>query len=140
MAQNKIFSNKIARTPFTLTLIAPIRPGASEAWRRYLQELTGSRRAEYKASCQRWGIAREQIWIIETLKGAVTIITIAALRPELVVEQLAKGDLPFERQFREQLLLAQGVDLINLSIEAPVELLLDWPGPTDLYSEGGVDE
>lgn len=139
MTQNKTFSNKIAQPPFTLTLIAPIRPGASEAWRRYLQELTGSRRDEYEAFCRRWGVAREQIWIIETLKGAMTIITIATSEPELVVEKLVNSDLPFERQFREQLLLAQGVDLTNLSVEAPVELLLDWFEPTDLDAEGGVN-
>jgi hypothetical protein len=133
MAQNKMFSNKMAaQTPFTVTIIAPIRPGASEAWRRYLQELTGSRRDEYEASCQRWGITREQIWITETLKGTVTIIAVVTTEPELVVEQLANCDLPFERQFREQLLLAQGFDLTNLSVEAPVELVLDWLGPTDL--------
>jgi hypothetical protein len=51
-----------------------------------------------------------------------------------------KGDLPFERQFREQLLLAQGFDLTNLSVEAPVELVLDWFGPTTLEAEGGGNE
>jgi hypothetical protein len=140
MAQNQMFSNKMTRTPFTLTIIAPIRPGASEAWRRYLQELTGSRLDEYEAFCQRWGIAKEQIWIIETLKGAVTIITVATIEPGLRVEQWVNCDLPFERQFREQLLLVQGFDLTNLSVEAPIELVLDWLGPTEPYSKGGVNE
>jgi hypothetical protein len=137
MAQNKSFSNQLIGSPFTLMVITPVRLGASEAWRRYLQELTTSRRHDLEAACQRWGIIREQVWLIETLKGTVTIILVVTNKPEIVVERLVAGELPFERQFREQLLIAQGVDLTNLSPPAPVELVLDWFGPTESQAEGG---
>lgn len=140
MAQNERLANPMIDSPFTLVVIAPVRLDASEAWRRYLQELTTSRRPDLEAACQRWGIIREQVWLLETLKGALTIIAMVTNKPETVMGQLAAGELPFERQFREQLLIVQGMDLTNLSSPAPVELVLDWFGPTASQAEGGGDE
>ena len=140
MAQNKMFSSIATSKPFTVAMIAPIRPGASEGWRRHLQELTGSRRAEYEVSRRHWGITRERAWIIETLTGAVAIIAVTTTQPEQVVGQLVTCELPFERRFREQLLAAQGFDLTGLSTQPLVELVLDWLGPTASDLEGGENE
>ena len=140
MAQNKMFSDTAMPKPFTVAVIAPIRPGAAEGWRRHLQELMDSRRAEYEASRRHWGITREQAWIIETLTGAVAIIAVTTTQPEQVVGQLATCEMPFERRFREQLLAVQGFDVTSLSTQPLVELVLDWFGPTEPDFEGGEDE
>jgi hypothetical protein len=140
MAQNKPPSGAEINQPFIVAVIAPIRPGASENWRRYLQELTDSRRADYEASRRRWGITGERAWLIETATGVVAIMAVTTTQPEHVVERLVAGDLPLERRFREQLLAAQGVDLTHLSTQPLVELVFDWFGLTEADLEGGEDE
>lgn len=107
-----------------ITFIAPILPGKSEAWRRFLQEMSYSRRAEYESSRRRMGVAREWVWIVETLKGEVAIIAIEAEQPGPVIAQLTASDLPFDHWFREQLLLLQGVDLTRP--QAHTELVFEW--------------
>src|ERR1700730_11859627 len=54
---------------FQLLIIAPIRPGKSEAWRRFMQELHGSQRREHGAACRRMGIVRESILLATTRSG-----------------------------------------------------------------------
>ena len=50
----------------TILVVAPILPGKAEAWRRFIQEMWGSRRREYEASRRRLGIRVERAWISET--------------------------------------------------------------------------
>jgi hypothetical protein len=137
MAQNETLSGAEINQRSTVALIAPICPGASEGWRRYLQELTDSRRTDYEALCRRWGITRERAWLIETIKGAVAIMAVTTTQPEQVLERLAAGDLPFEPRLREQLLAAQGVDWTNLSTQPLVEWVFDGLEPTEPDAEGG---
>ena len=44
-----------------LKLAIPILPGRQEAWRRFAQELQGSRRSEHADSRQRLGITGERV-------------------------------------------------------------------------------
>ncbi|MBI1878424.1 MAG: hypothetical protein HYR94_09390 [Chloroflexi bacterium] len=109
----------------TITLIAPILPGKSEAWRRFAQELMTSRYGEYEELRRRLGITEEQVWLAETLAAAVVVIKIEARQPEQLIDQLASADRPFDRWLREQLLVLQGVDLTRLYLD----LILDWRKP-----------
>lgn len=140
MAQNKPPSGAAINQPFIVAVVAPIRPGASERWRRYLQELMDSRRADCEASRRNWGITREQVWLIETIKGVVAIVAMTTTEPEQALERMAAGDLPFEYRFREQLLAVQGLNLTKLSVQPLAELVFDWSEPTEANLEGGEDE
>jgi hypothetical protein len=57
-----------------LTLAIPGRPGESEAWRRFLQERQGSRQGEFTARCQSRGLIIEEVWLPDTLGGAVVMV------------------------------------------------------------------
>jgi hypothetical protein len=121
----QILTDVIAGPASTVTLITPILPGKAEAWRRFVQEMMGVRRAEYEESRRRLGITGEQAWIAENLHAAVAIITIDVHQPEQLITQLATSDLPFDCWLREQLLTLQGLDLTKVVLD----LVLDWRKP-----------
>jgi len=61
-----------------IVLTFPILAGKVEAWRRFCQELSGSRRKQYEASRQRLGITRERMALMETSFGATAVTTLEA--------------------------------------------------------------
>jgi hypothetical protein len=111
---------------FTIVFAAPILPGKSEEWRRWLQEIMELHRPQYEESRRRLGITGERVWIAETANGNVTIIAVVAEHPEQVLIQMATSDLPFDRWYREQLLALQGFDVAKPLTRASPELVLDW--------------
>ncbi len=113
----------------TIILMAPILPGKSEAWRRFLQELKHSRRAEYEASRHHLGITAEWTWIVETIRSDIAIIAIEAEQPGPVIAHLAASELPFDRWFKEQLLALQGVELARPQATLYSDLVFEWQKP-----------
>ena len=111
---------------FTIVFVAPILPGQSEGWRRFLQEMMESRRPEYEESRRRLGISQEWVWIAETVNGAVAVIAVIAAQPEQVLARLATSELAVDRWYREQLLALQGFDLTKSLSRAAPELVLEW--------------
>lgn len=111
---------------FTVIFAAPILPGRSEGWRRFLQEMMELRRPEYEESRRRLGVSQEWVWMVETVNGTVAVIAVVAAQPEQVLARLASSDLPFDRWCREQLLALQGFDLARLLSRASPELVLEW--------------
>jgi hypothetical protein len=111
---------------FTIIFAAPILPGRSEVWRRWLQEIIESRRLEYEESRWRLGISGERVWIAEAVNGNVAVMAVVAAQPSLVLAQLATSDRPFDRWYREQLLALQGFDLTKPLGRASPELVLEW--------------
>lgn len=109
-----------------LACVLPILPGKQEAWRRFYQELEGSRRCEYKVSRQQLGITKECIWFAETPQGEMAIIYLEMEHPELAVSQLATSGLPFDRWFRSQLLELHGLDVLHPSSKPCSEVIFTW--------------
>ncbi len=112
----------------TLLVVAPILPGKAEAWRRFMQEMEGSRRREYEASRRRLGIRTERAWISETRRRTIGIMMIEATLLEQALAALATSDHPFDRWFREQLLTLQGLDLTQPDPASLPDLVFAWSG------------
>ena len=129
MAQNQKNDLSQQRHCFTIIFAAPILPGRSEVWRRWLQELIESRRPEYEESRRHLGVSGERVWIAETVSGDVAVIGVVAAQPSQVLAQLASSDRPFDRWYREQLLALQGFDLTKPLGRASPELVLEWWAP-----------
>ena len=94
-----------------IVLTFPIRFGMVEAWRRFCQELSGSRLKTYEASRRRLGITLEQMAIIDTKFGATATTTIEAADVDRALGQIISSDLAFERWYRERILELHGIDL-----------------------------
>jgi hypothetical protein len=116
-----------------IVLTFPIITGKVEAWRRFCQELAGSRRQMYEASRRRLGITRERLALVETAFGSAAVTTLEAHNMGQALDQIIASKLPFDRWYREQVQELHGVNLAGYEIflqPAPPsenqELLFEW--------------
>jgi hypothetical protein len=115
-------------------LTFPIVSGKVEAWRRFCQELAGSRRQMYEESRQRLGMTRERLVLVESAFGlAATVTTIEALDLGWALNQIIISDLPFERWYREQVRELHGIELAAyehysqpMLLPEDQEMLFEW--------------
>jgi hypothetical protein len=112
----------------TLLIIAPILPGKTEVWRRFIQEIGEARRWEHESSRRHLGIQVERVWISETLRQAIGIILIETDYPEQALTIMAGSDNAFDRWYREQLLTLQGFDLTHPNPHCLPDLIFAWQG------------
>lgn len=114
--------------PAALTFAWPILPDRSEAWRRFIQEMLGTRRAAYEASRRRLGITRELTWLAQVQRGEVAMVYVETGQPDRVMHDLRESDRPFDRWYRQQVLELHGIDLQDLLAWPPCELIFAWQG------------
>ena len=86
-----------------IVLTLPIVAGKVEAWRRFCQELSGSRLQTYIASRRRLGVTHERVELVETPFGSTAINTIEATDLSKAFAQIATSELPFDLWYRERL-------------------------------------
>lgn len=94
-----------------IVLTFPILSGKVEAWRRFCQEISGTRREQYEASRQRMGITHEQMVLMETSYGATAATTIEAPDMAQALNLLINSDRSFDVWYRNRLHELHGIDL-----------------------------
>lgn len=94
-----------------IILTFPILAGKVEAWRRFCQELSGSRRPMYEASRQRLGVTRERVALVETAFGAAAVTTLEAPDVDRALGQIIASTGPFDRWYREKVRELHGINL-----------------------------
>jgi ketosteroid isomerase-like protein len=106
-----------------MVLLLPLVPGRSEGWRRFIQELLGSRRTAYAESRRRLGITRELLWLQHTPQEEVVIVYLEAYDPAQSLWWLSRSQAPFDRWLRRKLHEWHGP--VRLAAPLP-ELFLAW--------------
>jgi hypothetical protein len=109
---------------FALILTTPILPGRTEAWRRFVQEMSELRRHEYEASRRHLGIVSEWWWLVEGARRETAVIAVIASHPERIWAEMVVSERPFDLWYRQQLVHLLGVELPTVP---PVELIWSWP-------------
>ena len=116
-----------------IILTFPIVAGKVEAWRRFCQELSGSRKQSYEASRRRLGITRESLALVETTFGSAAVTTLEAPDVDRALGQIIASKLPFERWYREQVRELHGIDLAGYEqflqqtpLPPTQELMFEW--------------
>jgi hypothetical protein len=116
-----------------IVLTFPILASKVEAWRRFCQELSGSRRQPYEASRQRLGITFERLAVVENAYGATSVTTLEAPDVDWALGQIIASEIPFDVWYREQLQKLHGINLAGYELFAqpiPIpdnqELLFEW--------------
>jgi hypothetical protein len=116
-----------------IVLTLPILAGKVEAWRRFCQELSGSRRQSYEASRQRLGITFERLALVETAFGSIAVTTLEAHDVDRALGQIIASEIPFDVWYRERLQKLHGINLAGYEQFAqptPIphnqELLFEW--------------
>ena len=95
----------------TYLFTVPLAAGKTETWKNYLKEITGSRNEEYKDSRKRIGIKVEQVYLQQTPNGDSCVVRWESDNPQKAFEMLMKSDQPFDKWFREKVLVdAHGMD------------------------------
>jgi hypothetical protein len=94
-----------------IVLTFPILAGKVEAWRRFCQELSGSRRQPYEKSRQRLGITRERLALVETAFGATAVTTLEAPDVAQALGDIIASDCSFDIWYRERLQELHGINL-----------------------------
>ena len=113
-----------------------------EPWRRFLQELSGSRFEEYADSRRRLGISAESVWLApKPSGGGVAVVYLEADNPEwalreLVVE-LATPQTPFDSWYGTQMHELFGCDFVRSPHLVGSELLFAW---REVSGEGAQEE
>ncbi len=116
-----------------IVLTFPILAGKVEAWRRFCQELSGSRQIMYEASRQRIGITRERLALVETAFGSTAVTTLEAQDLGQALGQIIDSKLPFDIWYRERLQELHGVNLTGYvqfsqrtALPHDQELVFEW--------------
>jgi hypothetical protein len=98
-----------------------------EPWRRFLQELSGSRYEEYAESRRRLGISAESVWLApKPAGGGVTVVLLETEDPERALRELATSEAPFNSWYGTEIRKLFGCDFVRLPRLAGGELLFAW--------------
>lgn len=133
-----------------IVLTFPILPGKVEAWRRFCQELAGSRKKQYEASRQRLGVSHESMALMETSFGAMAVTTLEAPDAPRALSALIVSDHSFDIWYRARLNELHGVNLVGMEqISQPspatrnLEVHFEWEsnaGPSDINSSDFLEK
>ena len=104
------------------------RPGTQERWRRLCQEVAGSRRDRFAASCQQAGITQVQVRLVQLLRSELLLITVQTQEPHQTLEALASSGRGFDHWLREQFQVLMGWDMQEVLHDPPSDLIFTWPG------------
>lgn len=109
-----------------LQMVYPLRTGTQERWRRLSQEVAGSRRYQFEASCRQAGITQVQVWLVQLPHSELLLVKINTQEPQQTFEALATSERPFERWLREQLQALLGWNMQEVLPAPQGDLLLAW--------------
>lgn len=124
----------------SIILMLPIVAGKVEAWRRFCQEMAGSRGMEHEVCRLGQGITRERLALIVTEFGSAAIATIEAEDIAQALSKILTSELPFDRWYRAQIQALHGIHMAAYEqfAQQPVlvdnqEMLFEWVlhGPQD---------
>lgn len=88
----------------------PILAGREEGWRRFLQELSGSRREEYEDLRRRLGVTGQKVWLVRTRRGETAVSYLECEEPGRIAARLAASTEPFDAWLKARLAEFHGCD------------------------------
>jgi hypothetical protein len=105
-------------------MAVPILPGKTEQWKKFSNELKGSKNKEFLESRKRMGV-QERSFLQHTPMGDLVIVTIEGKDPQKAFEDFAKGTDEFAKWFNSQVKEIHGVDLSQPPAGAMPELIVE---------------
>ncbi len=102
------------------------RPGTQERWRRLCQEIAELHRDQFTASCQRAGITRMQVRLLQPLHGELLLLSVQAEKPHQALAALLSSECPFDHWLRGQLQILLGWDVQAMLAEPSDDLIFTW--------------
>jgi hypothetical protein len=109
-----------------LQMVCTLRTRTQERWRRLSQEVAGSRRAQFEASCRQAGVTQVQVWLVQLPRNELLFVTVNTQEPQQTLQALATSERPFEHWLREQLQVLLGWNVQEVLPVPQGDLLLAW--------------
>ena len=107
--------------------VNPVIAGKLETWKNYIKEMNGPRNKERNESRKKIGLTVERVWLQHTPMGDFAVVYWEAKDISKVFDVLIKSDAPFDKWFRDNILV--GVHGMDFSKLPPMnELMLDFKG------------
>lgn len=103
---------------------APILPGKTDEWRRFISELNGARKQEFDESRRRYGI-HERTFFQTTPQGDFAVVTVEGDNAMEGFRRFAESGDPFSQWFSQKVKEFHGVDLMEILAVTEPELVLD---------------
>lgn len=100
-----------------------ILAGTEESWRRFLQELAGSRRDEYTDLRRRMGITAQWVWLLPLRRRELAILYLECEEPQTIAARLAASTEPFDLWLKARLVDFHDCDLARADPGSSPELL-----------------
>jgi hypothetical protein len=110
----------------SLAMTLPLLPGKTEDWKRWVQEMAGTRLSAFQASRMRLGITREASFLQQTPAGDMAILYIEAEDMARAFLGLATSQDPFDVLFRQRTQEFFGLDLAQPPSGPLPETVFDW--------------
>ncbi len=85
--------------------IAPIAKGKTAKWKTYVKEMTGPKSKDLKDSRKKIGLTSEQVWLQKTPMGDFAVVYWEAKDIGKVFKGLMTSTNPFDKWFREKILV-----------------------------------
>jgi hypothetical protein len=109
-----------------LQIVYLLRPGTQERWRRLAQEVAGSRRHQFAASCRQAGITQVQVRLLQLLRGELLLMTLSTQEPQQALWELTTSESQFDYWLRGQLQVLLGWNVQDVLTDPPGDLILAW--------------
>jgi hypothetical protein len=106
--------------------INPVVSGKVDVWKSYIKEMAGPRNNERKESRKKAGLTVERVWLQHTPMGDFAVVYWEAKDVRKVFDTLIKSDAPFDKWFRDKVLVeVHGMDF-SKPLPPTNELMLDF--------------
>jgi len=104
---------------------APIQPGKTEEYRKFVAELSGARKTDYESSRKNAGFHRESIFLQKTPLGDMVVIVQEADSEQAALDSLKSMKDPYSIWFFQKFKDLHGIDIVGSGMPSN-ELLLDY--------------
>lgn len=84
-------------------VVAPIAEGKLEAFKKWANELKGSRKAEFNELNKRYGLTRHDAWLVETPNGAMAVVLHEGPGADSFMQKVGHSDNSFDLEMKEHL-------------------------------------
>ena len=105
-----------------------LRPGTQEHWRRLCQEVAGSRKVQFEASCQQAGFTQVYGRLVQMLRGELLLVTVHMREPHQTLQELVTSQRPFDGWLRAQLQVLLGWNIQDVLLDPQGDLIFAWSG------------
>ena len=84
-------------------VVAPIAEGKLEAFKKWANELKGSRKAEFNELNKRYGLTRHDAWLVETPNGAMAVVLHEGPGADSFMQKVGHSDNSFDLEMKKHL-------------------------------------